>query len=1066
MKPIKLIISAFGPYKDTAPAIDFTEFYEGGVFLISGDTGAGKTTIFDAICYALYGSASGSYRDTRSLRSEYARDDVKSYVEFHFTHQGRSFCIYRQPEYERKRLRGEGTTREKENAILTEEGKPSIEGIVQVNKAVKELLGIDEKQFKQIAMIAQGEFWKLLNATTGERTEILRTIFQTDSYKQMVYQLKERKDRCAERKKELERSLVQSFRDIQTDPEAQVYRHLLEQKEKLAQNAGAYVFSELTELMAQVIVWDEERLKAEKALLEQEEAQFKRISDIAAIGKTNNELLEQCEKLKIEERELAGQKEQMDRARADLEQQKAATYLVKPHYSALLGKQKELSHQAAAIANMQDTIEKAAKELELAQENVKEAEGKAALQSEKQREAANIQEDQPKYEKRREIRALLQAAEEKAGELKRSAESVRENIEKLRQSAQSLSAIWEETKEAPQNSLKLRSDVEKLKAIYGKIKAMLQTDLPAWQKAEDELIEKQKQYQLLRADFDQKDRERREAELILEHCRAGILAQTLREDRPCPVCGSCNHPQPAALPRDAVTEEMCEKLMRQAEDARGKKEQALREAESKRAVLSEMESHIRRQIKECASDISAALKDEAENIPTAEDTVSIPQLKKTLESARQLISSRGNALYACWQSAEEDCRRRKEAEEKQKINQEETENLTKLLEEKTQLWQTCQLEEAHLKAQAEELSALLYPGWPEAKEAQQKAQAQADRIQKERDEAAGALRKADGALQSAKAALATLKDTQRAQLIDEAKLDKALTEALKVHSFSSVDEMLPYIREESEIHLLEQQLGAYDQKVQVNRMQLKDAAVKAEGKKWIDLSEIEEKRSAQQQKLEMIRTGYHEVMGRFTLNKKKQEEILGSKEVLNETLHQYTLSSRLYELAAGQTKGGKITLEQYVQAAGFDSIIRSANRRLRPMSDGQYELRRSQKTLDRRSQSFLDLEVVDHYTGHARPVGNLSGGESFKASLSLALGLSDTVSSHLGGIQVDALFVDEGFGTLDKRSIENAMDILMGLSESNKLVGVISHRDELVEAIPRQIRVTKDKNGSHMTFVL
>lgn len=170
----------------------------------------------------------------------------------------------------------------------------------------------------------------------------------------------------------------------------------------------------------------------------------------------------------------------------------------------------------------------------------------------------------------------------------------------------------------------------------------------------------------------------------------------------------------------------------------------------------------------------------------------------------------------------------------------------------------------------------------------------------------------------------------------------------------------------------------------------------------------------------------------------------------------------MYELVRGTTGNGKITLEQYIQAAGFDGIIAAANRRLQPMSDNQYELHRKEDSLGKKSNNFLDLEVLDNYTGYRRPVGNLSGGESFKASLSLALGLSDTVASNLGGVQMDALFIDEGFGTLDRKSIESAMDILINLSGTNKLVGVISHREELIENIPQQIHVKKTKTGSQI----
>ncbi|MBR1698038.1 MAG: SMC family ATPase, partial [Anaerovibrio sp.] len=164
MKPIKLIISAFGPYAATMPEINFDQFEDKGLFLISGDTGAGKTTIFDAISFALYGTTSGSYRDTQNLRSEYARDDVESYVDFYFSHQGSNYHIKRNPSYQRKKLRGEGYATVKEQAVLYKDGEPLVEGLTRVNSAVRDLLKIDDKQFKQIAMIAQGEFWALLNA--------------------------------------------------------------------------------------------------------------------------------------------------------------------------------------------------------------------------------------------------------------------------------------------------------------------------------------------------------------------------------------------------------------------------------------------------------------------------------------------------------------------------------------------------------------------------------------------------------------------------------------------------------------------------------------------------------------------------------------------------------------------------------------------------------------------------------------------------------------------------------------------------------------------------------------
>jgi exonuclease SbcC len=231
----------------------------------------------------------------------------------------------------------------------------------------------------------------------------------------------------------------------------------------------------------------------------------------------------------------------------------------------------------------------------------------------------------------------------------------------------------------------------------------------------------------------------------------------------------------------------------------------------------------------------------------------------------------------------------------------------------------------------------------------------------------------------------------------------------------------------------------------------------------INIDELKAAYEEEKVNTDLLRKNANRNEMRLRLNEEKRKSILGKKDEYEKALKEYTLTQRLYNLVRGTTGNGKITLEQYIQGAGFDGMIAAANRRLLPMSDGQFELLRSD-SLGRRSNNFLDLEVLDNYTGHRRPVGSLSGGESFKASLSLALGLSDTVSSNLGGVEMDALFVDEGFGTLDRKSIDSAMEILMNLTGSSKLVGIISHREELMENIPQQIKVTKTKEGSQITI--
>ena len=317
---------------------------------------------------------------------------------------------------------------------------------------------------------------------------------------------------------------------------------------------------------------------------------------------------------------------------------------------------------------------------------------------------------------------------------------------------------------------------------------------------------------------------------------------------------------------------------------------------------------------------------------------------------------------------------------------------------------------------------------------------------------------------SEKSALETLEKSLAKENKEEEERKQKLEAAVKKNQFESIEEMLGFVLSEDEIAEADEEISSYKQEVSTNNKQLEDAEKDAHGRKIIDVEQLKEKCDSQNEEVTKKREVSNSIKNRLKGNEDKLEKISSQESELEKARKENGICTRLYNLVKGTTGNGKITLEQYIQAAGFDGIIAAANRRLLPMSDGQYELYRQEDSLGKKSNTFLDLEVLDNTTGHRRPVGNLSGGESFKASLSLALGLSDTVSMNLGGIQMDALFVDEGFGTLDRKSIENAMDILINLSGNGKLVGIISHREELMENIPQQICVKKTKDGSKLTI--
>lgn len=849
MKPVKLVISGIGPYGERMPEIDFQVFDFNRPILIAGETGAGKTMLFDAICFALFDAASGSYRGTDSLRSEYAQPGTESYVEFTFAHQGRIYKIYRQPSYLRPLKRGTGFKLEKEKAVLYPGDDAPIEGIKAVNQAVQELLHVDEKQFKQLAMIAQGEFWGLLNARTEERTGILRHIFMTGGYKAMELQLRERRGRAIKEADVLERSLIQYFGEAEAEPGTPLAEEISQLQEQLQKSGGIGSLDEMLSLLARAIEADEpsERDLAEKIAAWQEVLQG--LQKDFALAENNEHNLKKYNGL---QKELAGLREQL-----------------------------------AACAKQEGQL----------------------------------------------------AEEEKA---------LQEKIRSLRLRQEQLSAM-------PEKLAACQQEINALKELADRLGNLQSQQVPKYGRVKKRLAELREGLESAQSAHAAAMRARLDGEMQLERNRAGILAGKLAEGQPCPVCGSLAHPAPAGLPAKAVTEAEVKKLQQQEKKAEAERSRAAAEAAAALAELSTLDSQIGGYMLECL------------------------QAACWLEAV-----ARGEAL-AMEIPAEAGLR---------------------------QLYELVQLQRGQL--------AELLQG---KEESARKIQAEVQKLrQAERDLAAAAGRETE-AMQLKKQKMLQAREKIRTALADR----------------------------EGQLQLLAQLAG------RTGSSEAELAAYRAELQRKSREAGIE---------LQKCQAEQGRIRHRRENNLNHREKIASRQDEFAAARHEAHIISRLYNLVSGQTGKGKLTLEQYIQAAGFDSIIRAANRRLLPMSDGQYELYRQEKELGNKSHTYLDLEVLDNYTGRRRPVRNLSGGESFKASLSLALGLSDKVSSELGGISMDALFIDEGFGTLDKKSIEKAMDILLKLSDSNKLVAIISHREELMEAVSQQIQVTKKRTGSSIAIEL
>lgn len=823
MRPLRLTMTGFGPYKDRT-VIDLEDLGKGGLYLITGDTGAGKTYIFDAITYALYGEMSGSGRDSKTVRSQYSDDDVVTSVELDFEYYGRRYKVSRTPEYIRRSKRGDGFTKQTAGASLVKPGDIVVDGSTKVTDEIKDILGIDRGQFCSIVMIAQGEFRKVLNANTDERMKLFRKLFNTLSYDRLASMLKEMN-------KEIDDEYENSLRDI-----------------KFLVNSISCSFDEALMLKA-------DELKTEESTdTDRVSELLVKIADSAEYRKT------------VIDKELKLAEEKLGDATAVLA-------LIENHKNNV----RNLEKAKERIPQLDENVRKADDSLKTAKDELKSADGL-------RNEAALLGGSLDSYDKLDEINTELEKAiKERKG---KAAE-----LEDAKFKHSKACKNKESKEEAAETICERHTD---------ELNKLLEASESAAMK-----------YSSMSSAF------------LRE--QAGILAGDLEDGKPCPVCGSETHPKPAAPSEDAPTAEQLENQKTAAEDA------------------------------------DKAAKDKAAEIKTANE--------KT--------ESELKALQAEIDDAEKQVNR-----------------LEKELAEK----------DAEIKGIEARLSdcrtSLAYESRSDAEKRIKEIDAQIEKMTKAVEDRTDELNKARADKQSNDASIAELtKVVAGAEPGDE---EKALSDRADAET-SKKDLTNEKVRVSADLNAARNSLNT--------------------------LAGIEKD-------LKSIR-GKHEII------------------------------DPLSRTANGNLPGkDKITLEAYVQAFYFENIIRHANLRLRMMSGGQYEFVRSTEAGNKKSKFGLDLNVLDHYSGTERPVNTLSGGESFMASLSLALGLSDEVQASAGGIRLDTMFIDEGFGSLDSETLEKAIRTLTELADEDKLVGIISHVEALRTRIDKQIVVTKDRDcGSRIKLL-
>lgn len=1042
MRPLLLTMEAFGPYAGRE-TVDFAALDGAGLYLITGDTGAGKTTIFDAISYALYGEPSGRARTDKMLRSDYAPADAPAGVELTFTYREKPYHIRRLLERERPKKRGDGVITDPAAAELTLPGGQVVTGTAAVTARVEGILGITREQFSQIVMIAQGDFQRLLFSGTKDRTEILRRIFATqtiEAFQNRLRELARESRRAWLSKQEQMRLLAGGIRCDQGSPLGALLARWRQEPEAV-HNAG-----ELLEALGDYIAREEEQiaaLQAQRKALGQEESKLE--VALARIRESNARLAE----LKEKSGKLAALEGQAGEIR-DKEQQKARGELARskiaPVDRALREAWQEQEAAAQSLGQAQRDREAEQKALEAAETALEEALSREGERTALRGKILRLEEALPHYRRREELAGQMEVqalvlrktqGELQAGEDRQ--EACRFRLEELAQALAELAAL-----PAPQTlELALSRAGERLDALEELER--LWADLAL---ARESCRETQAQYGLAEAEHARADKTYRQLEQDFLREQAGLLARELREDHPCPVCGAREHPAPARLSDTAPTKGEVDDARQEAETRRETRERLSRECaaalERVRALGEQGQSQTQKLLPNLEPGGEplqlAALRQEAAAAKAA--------LEQELQGLRERLAEKP-ALEQAQESLWEEQQNRAQAlAELQRQLAGQKEGLSRLEGEHAALdlrlgEETADDGEAELLRSKETLSALEVQ-LEDARQAQQSAAA---------------------ALERAQATLAERRLRQEALADRQEEHSRRFLQALAEGGFATPQSYRDALRTPEQLVQLEEELAEYRRELDFLRRDVARLEGETRGDTPQDAGALEERLQAlgallAEMEAELARrqsAGSGNLQARSALETCSREMAAAEEESL--------AHKELADTAGGGIGGkDKLTFETYLQTAYFDRILQAANLRFAPMTGGQYELRRQRSASNLAAKTGLDLDVLDHYTGKARDVRSLSGGESFKASLALALGLSDVVQQSSGGIQLDAMFLDEGFGSLDESSLDMAIATLQNLAAGSRSIGIISHVGELGNRVERQLLVEKTPQGSHVVL--
>lgn len=918
MRPLKITMSAFGPYAGEV-TLDMQKLGKSGIYLITGDTGAGKTTIFDAISYALYGEASGNYRENTTLRSKYASADTPTFVELEFEYNNEIYKINRNPEYPRPNKRGEGFTKQSANAELIMPDGSVITKIKEVSAKVEEIIGINKNQFSQIAMIAQGDFRKLLNCETNERSKIFRKIFKTEPYHNIEIKLSSLFNEL-KRNREKEKSGIEQYINQLKCNENDTLSLELERAKK-----GDVLIEDVIKIAGEII---------NKDTLEYTKTQ-KNIESI------NEEIEKINSNIKLYENQEATKKAYA-KASAKLEEFKTKRNESEKAYKSAEAQRESLDHLTSKI-NL-------------------------------------INSKMPKYD---ELKSLENSINERKQSFEKNSSLLKlkqQEITSLEKEIDEKSKALEEVKGADLLMQKLTAQKEEISKKAEALKE-LKTEIDRCKTEQKNLKNAQSFAKAALDEYGALENEYNQIYIAFFNEQAGIIADELKDGEPCPVCGSTNHPNLARKSENAPSQADVESAQKLAKKAQEKADKA----------------------RDTASALKSRFDEIAANVKSAS--------KKLFGTDGNVFDNYNSNINALKKEYDDTLALLKTANEKLNLYQKLDKEIPKIQE--TQ------------KSISDEISTL--------------------NTQKASDEA-------------------FISENTKRVISIKSELDFESADLAK-------DKLKEYTNLSSDIkNAIEKSKNAFDDiKSKYDTQKGTKASLENALKEFkeIDLASLNEKSLKLNEHKKDVDETAKLLYSRIENNKSLVDDISEKRDILKGYDDKYVWLKALSETANGDISGKeKITLETFVQMTYFDSIIRKANIRLLTMSDGQYELVRRSDAETLKKNEGLALDVIDHFNASSRSVSTLSGGESFMASLCLALGLSDEIQSSNGGIKLDTMFVDEGFGSLDGEALDRALSALTSLSQGNRLVGIISHVDALRDRIDNKIVITKDRTiGSNAQII-